>query len=68
VSSTRYSVLIRGELDPATLERIGVQRTRRSGELTELRCDVVDQSQLMGLLASLNRDGVEVVSAAPLIP
>jgi hypothetical protein len=68
VSSTRYSVLIRGELDPATLERIGVQRTRRSGELTELRCDVVDQSQLMGLLASLNRDGVEVVSAAPLVP
>jgi hypothetical protein len=68
VSATRYSVLIRGELDPATLERIGVQRTRRTGELTELRCDVVDQSQLMGLLASLNRDGVEVVSAAPLVP
>lgn len=66
LSTTRYRVMVRGVLDPATLERVGEPRTRPAGDLTELLCDVVDQSQLMGLLSGLNRDGVEVVSATPL--
>ncbi len=66
MSTTRYSVIVRGEPDPATLERVGEPRTRPAGEFTELLCDIVDQSQLMGLLSGLNRDGVEVVSATPL--
>lgn len=66
MSATRYRVLVRGELAAATLERIGEPEARPAGELTELLCDVVDQSQLVGLLSGLTRDGVEVVSAEPL--
>lgn len=68
MSSTRYSVMIRGELDAMTLERVGDPQIRRAGDLTELLYDVVDQSQLVGLLSGLSRDGVEVVSAMPLDP
>lgn len=68
MSSTRYSVMIRGELNAMTLERVGEPQTRRVGDLTELLCDVVDQSQLVGLLSGLSRDGVEVISATPLDP
>jgi hypothetical protein len=68
VSTTRYSVMVRGELDAMTLERVGDPRTRRAGDLTELLCDVVDQSQLVGLLSGLSRGGVEVISATPLEP
>lgn len=66
MSATRYRVLVRGELEAATLERVGQPRVRPAGELIELLCDVVDQSQLVGLLSGLARDGVEVVSAQPL--
>lgn len=68
MSSTRYSVMIRGELDAMTLERLGDPQFRRVGDLTELLYDVVDQSQLVGLLSGLSRDGVEVISAVPIDP
>lgn len=68
MSSTRYSVMIRGELDAMTLERLGDPQIRRVGDLTELLYDVVDQSQLVGLLSGLSRDGVEVISAVPIDP
>lgn len=68
MSSTRYSVMVRGELDAMTLERVGDPQIRRVGDLTELLYDIVDQSQLVGLLSGLSRDGVEVISAVPIDP
>ena len=66
MTATRYRVVVRGEVDAATLERLGEPEARASAHLTELVCDVVDQSQLVGLLSGLSREGVEVVSATPL--
>lgn len=66
MSTTRYSIVIRGDVDAATLERLGEPEVRARADLTELVCDVVDQSQLVGLLLGLCREGVEVISATPL--
>ena len=66
MTTTRYRIVIRGEVDAATLERVGEPVARVSGDHTELVCDVVDQSQLVGLLSELSGAGVEVVSATPL--
>jgi hypothetical protein len=66
VSTARYSIVIRGDVDAATLERLGEPEVRATADLTELVCDVVDQSQLVGLLSGLIREGVEVISATPL--
>jgi hypothetical protein len=66
VSTARYSIVIRGDVDAATLERLGEPEVRPTADLTELVCDVVDQSQLVGLLSGLSREGVEVLSATPL--
>jgi hypothetical protein len=66
VSRARYSIVIRGELDAATLERLGEPQARVTDNHTELVCEVIDQSQLVGLLSGLTGVGVEVISAAPL--
>lgn len=66
MTTTRYSIVIRGEVAATALERLGEPEARTSADLTELVCDVVDQSQLMGILAGLSREGLEVVSATPL--
>jgi hypothetical protein len=66
VNATRYSIVVRGELDAATLERLGEPEARSGAGRTELVCDVVDQSQLVGLLSGLSGVGVEVISASPL--
>jgi hypothetical protein len=66
MTATRYSIVVRGEVDAATLERLGEPEARVSAGLTELVCDVVDQSQLVGLLSGLSGAGVEVVRATPL--
>jgi hypothetical protein len=68
VSATRYSIVIRGAVDGPMLERLGIPEARPIAELTELVCDVVDQSQLVGLLSALSGVGVEVVRATPLRP
>jgi hypothetical protein len=65
VSSTRYRIVIRGEIDAATLERLGAPEACVDAGITELACDVVDQSQLVGLLSGLSGAGVEVISATP---
>ncbi len=65
MSTTRYSIIVRGEVDAAILARIGNPDTHVSADLTELVCDVVDQSQLMGMLSGLGGAGVEVIRAAP---
>jgi hypothetical protein len=65
VSTTRYSILVRGEVDAATLARIGDPAAHGRSGLTELVCDVVDQSQLVGMLSGLSGAGVEIVRAAP---
>jgi hypothetical protein len=66
VSTTRYSVVIRGELNAATLERLGDPEVRMRADRTELVYDVIDQSQLVGMLSGLSGAGVEVISATPL--
>jgi hypothetical protein len=66
VNAARYSIVIRGEVDAATLERLGDPDAHVSADLTELVCDVIDQSQLVGLLSGLTGVGVEVISATPL--
>ena len=66
MSTARYSIVVRGDVDAATLERLGEPEAHPSADLTELVCDVVDQSQLVGLLSGLSREGVEVISATPL--
>ena len=66
MSTTRYSIVVRGEVDAATLERVGEPEVRVSADQMELVCDVIDQSQLVGLLSGLSGAGVEVVSATPL--
>ena len=66
MSTTRYSVVVRGEVDAATLQRVGEPEVRVSADQMELVCDVIDQSQLVGLLSGLSGAGVEVVSATPL--
>ena len=68
MTATRYSIVVRGEVDAATLERLGEPEARVSAGLTELVCDVVDQSQLVGLLSGLSGAGIEVVRATPLDP
>jgi hypothetical protein len=65
VSTTRYRIVVRGKVDAATLARIGDPHAYASADLTELVCDVVDQSQLVGMLSALSGAGVEVVRAAP---
>jgi hypothetical protein len=65
VSATRYSIVVRGKVDAATLARIGDPDAHGHTGLTELVCDVVDQSQLVGMLSGLSRAGVEIVRAAP---
>lgn len=66
MSTTRYSIVVRGKVDAATLARIGDPAAHAHGGLTELVCDVVDQSQLVGMLSGLSRAGVEIVRAAPI--
>jgi hypothetical protein len=66
MTAARYSIVVRGEVDAATLERLGDPGARVSAGNTELVCDVMDQSQLVGLLSGLSGAGVEVVSATPL--
>jgi hypothetical protein len=61
----RYSIVVRGEVDASTLARIGDPHAHVRADLTELVCDVVDQSQLVGMLSGLSGAGVEVVRAAP---
>jgi hypothetical protein len=65
VRTTRYSIVVRGKVDAATLARIGDPDARVRPDLTELVCDVVDQSQLVGMLSGLSGAGVEVIRAAP---
>ena len=65
MSTTRYSVVIRGEVDAATLERLGDPEVRTKADRTELVYDMVDQSQLVGMLSGLSGAGVEVISATP---
>jgi hypothetical protein len=65
VTTTRYSIIVRGKVDAATLARIGEPRAYASADLTDLVCDVVDQSQLVGMLSALSGAGVEVIRAAP---
>jgi hypothetical protein len=65
VSTTRYSIVVRGKVDAATLARIGDPHAHGRAGLTELVCDVVDQSQLVGMLSGLSAAGVEIVRAAP---
>lgn len=66
MSATRYSVVIRGELNAAMLERLGDPEVRMRADRTELVYDVIDQSQLVGMLSGLSGAGVEVISATPL--
>jgi hypothetical protein len=66
VSGTRYSIVVRGVVDAPTLERLGAADARPIADLTELVCDVIDQSQLVGLLSALSGVGVEVIRATPL--
>jgi hypothetical protein len=68
VRATRYSIVVRGPVDAETLERLGAADSRPIAELTELVCDVIDQSQLVGLLSALNGVGVEVIRATPVDP
>ena len=63
--TTRYSIVVRGKVDDATLARIGDPDARGRDGLTELVCDVVDQSQLVGMLSGLSAAGIEIVRAAP---
>jgi hypothetical protein len=65
VSTTRYLIVIRGEVDAATLKRLGEPEAHVSPCHTELVCDVIDQSQLVGLLSGLTGVGAEVISATP---
>jgi hypothetical protein len=65
VSTTRYRIVVRGEVDAGTLARIGDPEAHVHAGLTELVCVVVDQSQLMGMLSGLSGAGVEVIRAAP---
>ena len=63
--TTRYSIVVRGKVDPATLARIGDPDAHGHDGLTELVCDVVDQSQLVGMLSGLSAADIEIVRAAP---
>jgi hypothetical protein len=65
VSTKRYSIVVRGRVDAATLARIGDPHAHVHSGVTELVCDVVDQSQLVGMLSGLSGAGVEVIRAAP---
>jgi hypothetical protein len=65
VTTTRYRIVVRGTVEAATLARIGDPDAHVRADLTDLVCDVVDQSQLVGMLSALSGAGVEVVRAAP---
>lgn len=68
MTAPRYRIVVRGAVDAATLERVGNPEARPRGGVTELVCDVIDQSQLVGLLSGLSGVGVEVISATPIGP
>jgi hypothetical protein len=65
VSTMRYCIVVRGEVDAATLARIGDPDAHVRADRTELVCEVVDQSQLVGMLSGLSGTGVEIIRAAP---
>jgi hypothetical protein len=65
VTAARYSIVVRGPVGPRTLERLGGLEARPGPGYTLLECEVVDQSQLVGVLSGLSRAGIEVISATP---
>jgi hypothetical protein len=61
----RYAIVVRGAVDPRDLEGIAGLEVRHRDGRTELVGEIVDQSQLVGILSRLSRAGIEVISATP---
>lgn len=61
----RYAIVVRGAVDPRAVEGLSGLEVRLRGARTELVGEIVDQSQLVGILSRLSRAGIEVISATP---
>jgi hypothetical protein len=61
----RYAIVVRGAVDPRDVEGLAALEVRLRDARTELVGEIVDQSQLVGILSRLSRAGIEVISAAP---
>jgi len=61
----RYAIVVRGAVDPRNVEGLAGLEVRMRDARTELVGEIVDQSQLVGILSRLSRAGIEVISATP---
>src|SRR4051794_31626048 len=64
--SMRYSILVAGDLDPATDPVLEDLQRRADGDRTELTGEVGDQSALVGLITRLNQLQLEVIRVTPI--
>jgi hypothetical protein len=62
---TRYTIVVRGELGPRFGSAFGAMKVCASGGRTYIVGDVVDQSQLHGILDRIRNLGIELISVQP---
>jgi hypothetical protein len=61
-----YRIVVGSELDPRAMAVVGDLEMRRRGAQTELVGEIVDQSQLVGIVSRFASPDVEVISVAPM--
>jgi len=64
--AVRYGIVIRGSIGRPLVGQLASMRVVEGPEETTLVGDIVDQAQLHGVLSSLSKLGVEIVSVNPL--
>ena len=63
---TRYEIVVRGELGPRFGSAFGAMTIRAAEGKTYITGDVIDQSQLHGILDRIRDLGIELISIVPL--
>jgi hypothetical protein len=61
----RYRIVVASEIDPREVPLAADLEARCVGARTELVGEIVDQSQLVGIISRLASMGVELISVAP---
>jgi hypothetical protein len=63
---TKYEIVVRGELGERFASAFGGMTIHAEGRETHIIGEVVDQSQLHGLLDRIRALGIELISVTPL--
>jgi hypothetical protein len=64
---TKYEIVVRGELGERFASAFGGMTIHAESRYTRITGEVVDQSQLHGLLDRIRALGIELVSVTPLV-